>query len=373
MKMQLTCIYTYVFAVLLIIGCSSSESDRPLGMFFGGPGSDAAYKIASVGDGSFVLAGLSFRALSQGQAYALKLDSEFGVQWEHFYGIAYSDFRDAKKTSDGGFVFSGRIPVDLKSWDAFVLKTNLGGSVQWQTTYGTSSNDVAYSALPAADGSYLIVGVLNSEATVSKLNSNGVWQWNKPRARGVYSSFVSAVTMSDNGLLCVGLTDDNQQSNIYLFRCTSGGDSLWALEIGDNTSYEEANSVIHCSDGDYLITGTNKSIGNALVVKIDLNGTIRWQTFIDNSYGNSAIQLSTGDFAIVGDTYDYPSNIMLSLMKSDGTLKWTKTLGDNEFPDHGFDVIEHSNGTIVLAGTSNNGKSGEDILIMQLDSLGNVR
>ncbi len=171
----------------------------------------------------------------------------------------------------------------------------------------------------------------------------------------------------------------------------------WQHCYGGGNS-EQCNKVIQCTDGGYIAVGSSNSVngdpsgnhGNQdfWVVKIDDTGAIQWE----KSYGGTGnelafnvLQLADGGYIIDGYKYSVDGDVTCNgnywLIKIDnsGALVWQQclkiTLGNRAetpaliaTPDHGFALLTGGDPY-----TWTGGHGSTDVLLVKLDSMGNVQ
>lgn len=169
-----------------------------------------------------------------------------------------------RQTMDSGYVVLGYTNHNgYKGYDIYAVKLDTKLHIQWQKTYGGTDWDFGYSIKQTSDGGYIICG-------------------------GTYS---------------YGKGDEDY----YLLKTNALGDTLWTRTFG-GAGKDEARSVVQTSDGGYAITGTTMSadtLGNFYTIKTDAYGDTLWTHTFGGSQldlGNDIIQLSTGSYAVVGET-----------------------------------------------------------------------
>lgn len=171
--------------------------------------------------------------------------------------------------------------------------------------------------------------------------------------------FFQATRTSDGGYLLIGLSesqdgDINQAnvydtSNIFVVKCDSLGNKLWARSYGGNL-YDKGRFGMEDSNGNYLVTGTtlsndgdvNASHLNAevFVMKLSADGDIIWlRTYGGNGYESSRFIRETTDGNYLVGAYSTSANGDLDtthfgshdgwIFKTDtaGNVFWSKSYG----------------------------------------------
>ncbi len=117
-----------------------------------------------------------------GDLWALKLNSNGTLQWEENYGGSNDDIpRSIIQTSDkglaiGGYTGSsdGDVEVNKGVGDFWAVKLDSNGGIQWEQTMGGSDYDYAHSMVQAQGGGFVMGGeTVSSDGDVGGNNGNG--------------------------------------------------------------------------------------------------------------------------------------------------------------------------------------------------------
>lgn len=168
----------------------------------------------------------------------------------------------------------------------------------------------------------------------------------------------------------VSLQDKDIQSPVSVAssnRIVAGTSILqWQKCLG-GSSDDFGNAVAKTTDG-YFVAGYTTGINgshDAMVVKIDLNGTVVWQTIIGGSGTDEAagvVSTLDGGCLVTGYTNSNDGDItgkskggrdvLLFKLKPDGTKDWLTTLGGSGY-DRAFAIIKNtSDAGYALAGNT---------------------
>jgi hypothetical protein len=252
---------------------------------------------------------------------------------------------------------------------AFLLLFSLFGvfhgvaqtSIEWQTCLGGSGGEEGHSIQQTTDGGYILAGLSTSndgdvsgghgasDCWVVKLDSAGQIEWQKPLGG----------TKSDAA---------------YFVQQTTDGGYFFA-----GSSYS--------NDGDL---SENKGISDFWAVKLSVSGDIEWQQSFGGSDEDilySALETSSGEYIVIGQTYSSDGDISQNLgggdiwllkLNSTGQLQWEKSYGGSK-SDVPFVIKETTGDGYVIAGkTSSNdgdvsGNNGNtDSWVFKIDALGNI-
>lgn len=157
------------------------------------------------------------------------------------------------------------------------------------------------------------------------------------------------------------------------------GDWLWNRSYG-GFDYEWGPSAVMCSDGGFAIVGSTSSFGagdnDVWLVRTDSAGHILWnQTYggTGGDVGRGLVGCSDGGFAIIAETGSFGAGQMdfwLIRTDSDGNHLWNHTYGGGD-RDHGFSIVESSDGGFVLMGmTISFGGPDKDLWLVRTNSAG---
>lgn len=238
---------------------------------YGGSGSEYANAISSTPDGGFIVIGSTFSAdgdvgknYGSYDVWVIKLNKDGGLEWQKIYGgTEWDEGADIISVSDG-YVFTGRTgsqDIDVVGqkdfYDCWVVKLKLNGELEWQKCYGGFANDYGISIAAIADG-YIMTGT----------------------------------TESSDG----DVTVQHGRMDLWVVKMTNKGEKIWEKTYGDAQD-DMACGLLVVNDG-YVVSG------NRMVMKIDNNGAITWQTALGLGAAyvktNAIAQTADGGYALTG-------------------------------------------------------------------------
>jgi hypothetical protein len=170
-------------------------------------------------------------------------------------------------------------------------------------------------------------------------------------------------------------------SDVLIIKLNSSGNIQWSRAIG-GTNNDVANSIQQTSDGGYIVAGYTTSFGaggDALIIKLNSSGTIQWSRAIggtnyDRAY--SIQQTSDGGYIVAGYTNSFGAggdDILIIKLNSSGNIQWSRAIGGTN-GDYALSIQQTSDGGYIVAGwTTSFGAGNYDILIIKLDSSGNIQ
>ena len=226
---------------------------------------DDARGIVATADGGFAFTGLNKSdADADGAMYLTKVNAAGAVLWTERYLRPEEDGGNhLLPTRDGGFLITGHTALSYGVLcDGFVVKTDAEGKEEWRSFVGGVYDDVCDAALELPDGSFLVAGRGEENASsgfrmlLARLNPLGVVQSQRliPASR---PSVAYAMAMATDGnVLLAGYSygKTGERDNMLLVKCTPDGDVLWTREWGSEL-HQRANAVVPIADGGCFVAG----------------------------------------------------------------------------------------------------------------------
>ncbi len=359
----------------------------------GGKKLDEGIFLIQTSDGGYVITGAtnSFGA-GEWDIYVVKLDANGNLQWTKTIGGPENEEGNSLiQTSDGGYVIAGATNSFGAGYaDVYVVKLDANGNLQWTKTIGGPGNEIGKSLIQTSDGGYAIAGETYSfgaggkDVYVVKLDTHGNLQWTKTIGGKGWEAGSSLIQTSDGGYAIAGYTSSfgAGQLDVYVVKLDVNGNLQWTKTIG-GAGEEIGTSLIQTSDGSYAIAGATRSFGaggtDVYVVKLDANGNLQWTKTIGGKkedLGNSLIQTSDGGYAIAGVTNSFDpggGDVYVVKLDANGDLQWTKTISAKDKNLIKSSIIQTSDGSYVIAGTTRSfGAGGRDVYVVKLDKNGDA-
>lgn len=275
---------------------------------FGGTGFDIAKDIIKIDATNYLIAGDL-----NGKVYLIKIKDDGDTVWTKIIGND-DDYvvNTMKKTLDGGFIFCGNKDLD----DYFIMKTNGDGDSLWTKTYeyGTTrsidaTTDSGY-ILMIRPGNWLHP---QNDFVIVKTDSNGDSLWAKIFDSPNIEVGYEVEQTTDGGYMLAGRKDGETvgDSDFYLLKTNSNGDSLWAKTYGGD-DMDRAFTAMQTSDGGYILGGFTASFNveyhDFYIVKTDADGDTLWTRIYGGLWQEEIADIeetSDGGFAVVGYTYSF--------------------------------------------------------------------
>jgi hypothetical protein len=359
----------------------------------GGKNDDGGKSLIQTSDGGYAIAGYT-KSFGAGEAdvYLVKLDANGNLQWtKTIGGPASEEGNSLIQTSDGGYAIAGYTEsFGAGEDDVYVVKLDANGNLQWTKTIGGKKEDVGTSIIQTSDGGYAIAGFTSSfgagsgDVYVVKLDAHGNLQWTRTIGGPGNEIGSSLIQTSDGGYAIAGFTLSFGAGGLaaYVVKLDANGNLQWTKTIG-GPGNEIGSSLIQTSDGGYAIAGFTRSFGaggrDVYVVKLDANGNLQWTKTIGgpgNEIGFSLIQTSDDGYAIAGTTNPFDAggrDVYVVKLDANGKPQWTKTIGAKNENLIKSSIIQTSDGSYVIAGTTRSfGSGGRDIYVVKIDKNGDA-
>ncbi|OGM26396.1 hypothetical protein A2628_00005 [Candidatus Woesebacteria bacterium RIFCSPHIGHO2_01_FULL_40_22] len=269
--------------------------------------------------------------------------------------------------------------------DVFITKYNANGTYGWTKTFGGSGEDYGQGVAVDSAGNVFVTGYFQSTVNfndggtdnhtsgggtdifITKYNADGTYGWTRTfGTTGDQLGYAIAVDSSDS-VIAMG-----KFSGTVDFDATDGT---------DNHTSTSGNIFISKYDNDGFYSWT-RTFGNS-GQQWDYDIT----TDVDNYIYATGYFTGTADFNGSDGTDNHTSNgsddIYITRLSTDGTYKWTVTLGDSG-SDRGTGIATDANGHVLVTGffsgtvnfdttggTDNHTASGgKDIFILELKENG---
>ncbi|OGF68060.1 MAG: hypothetical protein A2Y62_13775 [Candidatus Fischerbacteria bacterium RBG_13_37_8] len=318
----------------------------------------------------------------------LKLDSCGNIIWKRDVDSKYV-FHSIAATSDGGCIASGyRELPDYPAPGGFIAKFNSSGNVTWKREYGHDSvpEDESLAVTETNNGNYVTAGFMwnpNSNSVnccyecmlITAFNSPGNIIWRRsfnellpvpddqnpePHCHGYNNSQAYAVAPTlDGGVIMIST------GNLVLKLNASGG-LLWRRKF---IGVGELNSITQTKDGGYIIAGWIPGSGGSdfFIVKLDNFGNVIWKRSIGGTgwdKAHSIIPTSDGGYIVSGGSGSFDSqygDILLVKLNSSGNISLSRIFEDSSDNDWG---------KVSLEQTLDGGYAIEEGYLLKLDSKG---
>lgn len=341
---------------------------------------DIPQNLISTSDGGYLFSGQTqFEAPpdTDGQLYAVKIDSLGNEQWSQEYGgTLYESGGGGVQTPDGGFLILGWTrSFGAGNRDFYLVKTDNLGSEQWFETYGDSFFDSGQDIGALNDGNYILAGYRNlndkRQAYFYKVDENGdvIWEQDYGEVQSI-EEFRGVIELDNGDLVGVGLFDENAPSGSnnqgLLIRVDSEGNQKWLRTYDKSPQIDLFYSVLETEDGGFLLSGQ--------AINEQTNSQDAWLLKVDSvgcPYPNCTVGIDEEEKTVVVDVWPNPATDVLNIEK----VGSSKQLEISVFVLNGreiltspspsllggermqLDVSGWSAGVYVLQGTDEEGRS----------------
>ena len=311
------------------------------------------------------------------RVYKLKPNGK--IDWQKTYLGAIDYGYVIHQTKDGGYIVAGQTnvygPVGINVW---IIKLNSNGKIEWQKIYGGVGDDGVYSIQQTSDSGYIVAGFTScfgaggKDFWVLKLNSDGLIAWQKTYGGTSDEIANSIVQTIDGGYILTGWTMSfsdvdisKRMPDFWVLKLNSDGSVVWQKTYG-GAGQEFVRTILQTKDDCYLVSGLTTSFGagngDMWLIKLNSDGTIRWQ----KAYGgkgddgaNSMQITNDGGCIVAGSTTSFGAgsyDVWLLKLNSDGMIEWQKTYG-GAGGDWGISTQQTKDGGYIVAGESSSFES----------------
>jgi hypothetical protein len=193
---------------------------------------------------------------------------------------------------------------------------------------------------------------------------------------------VSVRQTTDGGYIITGQTNCfvDTIEDVYLIKTDSMGDSLWVKTYGE-TWVNYGASVQQTVDGGFIIAGTKGYYFtggyDGYLVKTNSNGDTLWTKTTSTGHisVSSVCQTSEGGYIMTGSfnsNLGAGDDVYLIETDSIGNFLWAKTFGGPNY-EQGSSVQQTTDGGFIIVGQTQSFGSGDiDVYLLKTDSIGNL-
>ena len=199
---------------------------------------------------------------------------------------------EISKLPNGDMLLTGKTNKNGSQDDALLIKVDGSGNVLWMKTYGNSNNqEIFYKARPTSDGGIIVIGSsfdtpLSSYMLICKMDVNGNLQWTRKYQPSTVSHANGAdiIQLANNDFAFVG--DDGK--DLLYGNISFAGNLLWDKKCTLSDSVKALN-IVEDYDGWFIAsTGIDTGWHVANVIKVDAaNGGFIWRKRFGGSNMNA--------------------------------------------------------------------------------------
>jgi hypothetical protein len=297
----------------------------------------------------------------------VSIDSLGNEIWRKTYPYINQDVLQIRKTTDNGYIIAGL---------RYVLKISNWGDKLWDYVVNFDENDSQFtSIIQTNDNGYLVTGTgystptSDTEVSLIKLDSNGIFQWNKyydkpEGAFGFYGTWGSYIEKtSDDSYILLGSTWTTNM-HVYIIKVDDDGQVIWnkILTAGQHMLPKQIKMT---ADNGFIILSdavSGPDVHKPRIIKIDNDGNIIWDQYYQldalSAQPFAICQTQDGGYAITGETHKaftgfYKAACFLIKLKADGTFDWEKLYSYGDDHDYwwtGNDLLQTKDNGFVITG-----------------------
>ncbi len=311
--------------------------------------------------------------------------------WERTYDGGLDEWVSAAdRTPDGGIIISGTQRNTNNGIDIpYLYKTDSHGNLEWEWYDSTHSATLVNSldVLSTSDGNYLHSILYGNNLPINtyiiqKLSPSGNVLWDNNQSTFSELIYVTDLAETDNGdyLLLGRAESPSGNTSVGLARMSDDGTLIWEYNVaGDDDTPAFPGEVMEAANGDILIVGYEgfANIDQIQFVKrFSENGTLLWEQNYSSgipNFGLELLEISNGDILVAGSSAQDINVQYATLLKIDanGNEIWNHvytSLGQQVLK--GFE--QTSDGGFVLSGFIPIGNNATtDLYLLKVDNDGN--
>ena len=232
--------------------------------------------------------------------------------WEQIFGAGgdygWGAARSVEQISNGDYIVAGYVcEYDCDFW---VARIDESGNVIWENTFGGDGYDYLLSVKESSDGNLILsAGTSSSEYT----------------------------------------TDGSNQA--CLLKMDQSGEVIWLKTFEGELSNPQdwGKSVQNTSDGGFIIAA------DGILIKTDSQGNMEWESEISYAnlgWGEAVRETPDGGYIVIGNLFDYGSDILLRKVNNSGEQLWEEYFGSPNTYTYGYSVQNTSDGGFIISGYS---------------------
>jgi hypothetical protein len=294
------------------------------------------------------------------------------------YGHSCGGLRayDLCETPGGGYALSGCWQASDSTEDVYLCRRDARGNPVWSRTWayqGGGWRDYGYAVAACADGGFAVAAhaiQTGGHIWLLRTDSLGDTLWTRRYDVRWYWTIAWWIEqLEDGGFALVGQTSAGSESDFFLLRTDSLGDTLWSRTYG-SPDEQRAYGACRAPGGGYCLVGyTEASPGTQdwYVVRTDSMGDTLWTRVFEGPYEEVAYSVcatSDNGFLVAGKCGSYNGSDMYFVrLDSDGDTLWTKRVG-GPLAEVAYSVAETPDRAYVAVGSTRSFGAGESDLWM---------
>ncbi|MEM7244576.1 MAG: hypothetical protein AAF533_04495 [Acidobacteriota bacterium] len=277
----------------------------------------------------------------------------------------HSHVTDALTAQDGSVFLTWRDEWHVPESDLMVVKLDAENRVAWKQSYDAGALERAMKLVEGADGNLFVIGEIPNRRLVVLHLSAADGALLASRVFDLGQSVVTRVAAStpDGGLI-IGSTifPESEESDVYLLRLDASLEREWEHAYGGSGG-DSIRDIVTRREGGWLIVGGISRSGlpyDNWVFTVDSLGTIEWQVVMESEqhdFFTTGAQLADGGYWLGGDTRstrdeDDFGNAWMVGLGPDGSLRWQRAYGVPELYEGVDSVTVLDDGRVVVGAFS---------------------
>ncbi len=316
-------------------------------IYYGGLGSDVGRFVKQLSNGNYLIGGGSGEAIDEGGRALISLDIDGNIIWElTFPGLLFEAFYDAIEVDDGDLLVSGT------SGHSTMTRVDSAGNLLWDynsNSQGTFGNEPISFHLTSPDTLLLFrsFGWITAVPYLKLDPDEGTFLTSGSIPLVGVESGISDIISIDNEYFMLGtkmemLFGNPQGYSVHKF--DQNEINQWTFTKENDYTYhdETGNKVVETFSGDYIFSGLRDYSQDTdvaiLLTKTNSSGNVIWEKSFDYSLGIESL-----DLVITSDDHLFMMNNLnndsLSLLKldMDGDVVWQQYLDIEAGPSTSFE------------------------------------
>jgi len=281
--------------------------------------------------------------------------------------------------------------VTMPVFGSYLYKVDLNGSLLWKKEVNFSTAIGIFKIHYHNNNLYLTGGHQNLgyKNFFAKLDTAGNILWTTEISYGDININTRILPLGGGGFLTAGHRDYIGSQSAYNFDITlsrfdDSGNLVWAKAIG-NSSYEFTCNAAVLTTNDDLITAGNYGFRtppsyDPMIARFDSSGNLLWMKYYEDTtgfftkfYPTDMVATSDGNFVLTGfsENTNFNNDPQIIKINGNGDILWAKRLYQISWQEYGLDIMENSQGFILVAGNYQLGTSKGNFFVT-LDQAGNM-
>lgn len=186
----------------------------------------------------------------------------------------------------GGFALAGHRAEADETSSTFIMNVGRDGHVRWERRIKGNGGDIAFVIRQLSDGGFIVGGWTSdarhgTDVLLIRTDSSGNLQWRRT-IPGTGSERITDLTlMPDGGFAMAGQTSTERDSlDAIVIRTDSAGTLRWRTIVG-GTGNDRGFYISALDDGGVLMSGLTTTApardADMLIARVDRNGAIVWR------------------------------------------------------------------------------------------------